>query len=79
MCLNVAFGYKGLSIILRFWKLPRISFWSYKKITESKSKYILLFRNLWSPMIYQYAPKICSIFVVIQGEGFTAKISLDKI
>ena len=27
MCLNVAFGRKGLSIILRFWKLNFVSFW----------------------------------------------------
>ena len=35
MCLNVAFGRKGLSMILPFWKLPRITFSSHKKTEES--------------------------------------------
>ena len=36
MCQNVAFGRKGLSIILRFLKLAQASFRSYKKITRKQ-------------------------------------------
>ena len=46
MYLNVAFGRKGLRIIVRFWKLPRDFFGYINRLREIKLKYILLFRNL---------------------------------
>ena len=36
MSLNVALGRKGLSMILRFLKLLRVSFWSYEKTSKKQ-------------------------------------------
>ena len=36
MCLSVAFGPKGLRLIVRFSKLPRVSLWSYEKIVRKQ-------------------------------------------
>ena len=66
MCLNVAFGRKGLSIILRFWKLPRVSFWLYKKISKNQiEKHIAISLALkfkdFNDMHKRYLTSLCSL------------------